>query len=177
MLPMMLLPAMSLPTAKATSFGRCVKLVGTPAHRGCGQRASLFGTSMPTTEILSKWARCTTRRAEREGDVVGKVRDLGELHALIERKFIACDAGAAHHVARAGVHAEALERFGKAAGVVAQLRAHHGARAALVEQCDGRKVYSGMSCSSSDSISPVTFSASAATSSGAEGLADTLAAG
>ena len=41
----------------------------------------------------------------------------------------------------------------------------------------GGKVYSGMSCSSSDSISPATFSASAATSSGAEGLADTLAAG
>ena len=79
-------------------------------------------------------------RAEREGDVVGEIRNLAELHTLIERELIARDARAVDDLARLRIHAEALERLGKAARVAAQLRAHLGVvlRVVLVEQRDGR---------------------------------------
>ena len=53
MLPMMLLPAMSLPTAKATLDLCCVNSRDSNTSRMWTAETSLFGTSMPTTEILS----------------------------------------------------------------------------------------------------------------------------
>ena len=52
--------------------------------------------------------------AERKGDIVLQIGDLGELDSLVKRKFIACDGRTAHNVARLCLHAEACKRFGKA---------------------------------------------------------------
>lgn len=81
---------------------------------------SLFGTSTPTTEILSGMGAMRTPLApQRKGDIVLQICDLRELHALTERELIARDRRAAHHIARLGIHAEARERLRQAAGVVA----------------------------------------------------------
>ncbi len=55
----------------------CVNSRDSSTSRMWTAETSLFGTSMPTTEILSRDGRdAHARRAERKGDVVGKVRDL-----------------------------------------------------------------------------------------------------
>ena len=47
--------------------------------------------------------------AERERKVAGEVRDLVELHARLELEIVACDRGAARHVADRGIDAEAAQ--------------------------------------------------------------------
>ena len=47
--------------------------------------------------------------AERERKVAGEVRDLVELHARLELEVVACDRGAARHVADRGIDAEAAQ--------------------------------------------------------------------
>ena len=60
--------------------------------------------------------------AQRQGDVVLQISDLGELYPLIQGKLIPGDRRPVDHVACLGVHAEAGQGLRKAARIVPQLR-------------------------------------------------------
>ena len=60
--------------------------------------------------------------AQRQGDVILQIGDLGELYTLIQGKLIPSDRRAVDHIARLGVHAEAGQSLRKAAGIVPQFR-------------------------------------------------------
>ena len=64
--------------------------------------------------------------AQRQGNVVRQVRDLAELHTLIQHELVPGDGGTVDHVAGGGIHAEAGEGLRQAAGVVPQLSAGLG---------------------------------------------------
>ena len=127
MSPMMFRPPMSRPRAKAV-----LDLCSTNSRDSITSRISTgvtfrLGTSIPTTEILSGMGAIRTPLAPRaRGDVVRQIRDLGELHALVQGELVPGDGGAVDHIAGGGVHAEAGEGLRQTAGVVPQLRAGLG---------------------------------------------------
>ena len=77
-----------------------------------------------------------------QGDVVGQVGDLAELHPLVQDELVAGDGGSPDHVAAGGVHAEAAEGVRQALGVGPQLRPRLDVVVlpVLVQQGDGREV-------------------------------------
>lgn len=110
MLPMMQLPPMSLPTANESLDLALRKAGESMMSRRQTALTILFGTSMPTVEILSGDGRdAHVLHAERERKVAGEVRDLVELHARLKLEIVARDRGAARHVADRGVDAEAAQ--------------------------------------------------------------------
>ncbi|MPM73363.1 hypothetical protein SDC9_120343 [bioreactor metagenome] len=82
------------------------------------------------------------RGPQRQRDVIRQIGDFGKLDPLIQHKFVPGDGGAVDHLARRGLHAEALQRLAKAAGVVPQLgsRLRKVAAAVFIQQRDGREL-------------------------------------
>ena len=109
-LPMMQLPPMSLPTANE-SLDLALRNAGESIiSRRHTALTILFGTSMPTVEILSGiGAMRTFFHAECERKVTGKVRDLVELHTRLELEVVARDRRTARHVADGSIDAEAAQ--------------------------------------------------------------------
>ncbi|MPM39736.1 hypothetical protein SDC9_86370 [bioreactor metagenome] len=58
---------------------------------------------------------------QRQRNIVRQIGDLGELHTLVQHKFIPGNGGSVNHLPRRGLHAEALQRLAEAAGVVPKL--------------------------------------------------------
>ena len=85
MSPTMSLFPMSRPTAKATEDLCWVKARDSMTSRISTGETVLLGTSMPTTEIFSGMgAMRTAAGPQGQGDVVGQVGDLAELHPLVQ---------------------------------------------------------------------------------------------
>ena len=96
-------------------------------------------------DFIGDGGNADARGAQCQGNVVGKVGELGELHAAVELQLIAGDRGAADDVDDMGVDAEAHQRVAQALGVELHLLgAVHHALLGLVEEPDRRVGVDGL---------------------------------
>ena len=107
------------------------------AHRGHGTVGHLNAHGRYLARHRSHTHAAYTQS---QRDVIGKIGDLGELHALRLRELIPGDAGTANHLPGLRIHAEAAEGVRQPLGIAAHFGAGLGeaARRALFQQGDGR---------------------------------------
>ena len=72
-------------------------------------------------DLIGNGGNADAGGAQRQGDIVRQIRDLAELHALVQHELIPGDGGPVYYIAGGGIYTKAGEGLCQAAGVVPQL--------------------------------------------------------
>lgn len=163
----MQLPPMSLPTAKATGDLCSVKVRDSTTsrmqNRGDGPVRDLDAHH---GNFIGDGGDANAAGAQCQRNIIREVGDLGQLHPLLQRKFIAGNAGAVNHGTGVGVHTEALKGLCQALGVAPQLSPHLRivVGGILIQKRDGGILVRLLRLASSCSTAAVTSSVASCTS-------------